>query len=109
MVGNELRGVLARNIKAFRKHRDWSQEILAEKAGISVPFLSDIERCNKWPYPETLSNLAKALDVEVYELFRHDDASKSAGAGVDFTARVVKEILIAMNQAAENVSGQYLG
>jgi transcriptional regulator with XRE-family HTH domain len=106
MGGNELRGVLARNIKAFRKHRDWSQEVLAEKAGISIPFLSDIERCNKWPSPETLSNLAQALDVEVYELFRHDETVGAAGA--DFTARVVKEMLIAMNQAAESVSRQYL-
>jgi transcriptional regulator with XRE-family HTH domain len=38
---------------------------LAEKADISIPFLSEIERGNKWPYPDTLSKLAKALKIEL--------------------------------------------
>jgi transcriptional regulator with XRE-family HTH domain len=36
-------------------------------------FLSEIERCRKWPYPETLQNLAEALGVEVFEFFRPRD------------------------------------
>jgi transcriptional regulator with XRE-family HTH domain len=106
MGGNEVRTILAQNIKGFRNHRKWSQADLAAKADISIPFLSDIERGNKWPYPDTLFNLAQALNVEVYELFRLEKASKDNEH--DFTDRVVKEILIAMNQAADSVSKQYL-
>jgi transcriptional regulator with XRE-family HTH domain len=59
----------------------------------TYPFLSDIERGNKWPYPDALSKLAKALDVEVYELFLKEGAA--AGKTQDIIPRVVKEILIA--------------
>jgi transcriptional regulator with XRE-family HTH domain len=47
-----------------------SQAALAEKAEISIPFLSDIERGNKWPYMDTLIRLAAALDIEAYELLK---------------------------------------
>jgi transcriptional regulator with XRE-family HTH domain len=47
-----------------------SQAALDENAGISITFLSDIERSNKWPHMETLINIAEALNVEVYELLK---------------------------------------
>ncbi|MDR2575903.1 MAG: helix-turn-helix domain-containing protein [Treponema sp.] len=34
--------------------------------------LSNIERAIKWPHPETLAKLAKALDVDVYMLFQQN-------------------------------------
>jgi transcriptional regulator with XRE-family HTH domain len=37
-------------------------------------FLSEIERCRKWPYPETLQNLAEALGVEIFEFFKPEDS-----------------------------------
>jgi len=107
MEGPEIRAVLAQNIKSFRTHREWSQADLAEKADISIPFLSDIERGNKWPYPDTLSRLAKALKVDVYELFREETPSTRENR--DYTARIVKEILIAQKEAADAVCKQYLG
>ncbi|MDR1786035.1 MAG: helix-turn-helix domain-containing protein [Spirochaetaceae bacterium] len=105
-AGEELRSVLSRNIKLFREHRGWSQADLAEKAGISIPFLSDIERGNKWPYPGTLANIAKAFEVDVFELFRRVGAA--TGPPRDFTRRVVSEMLLAINKAAEKVTLTYL-
>jgi transcriptional regulator with XRE-family HTH domain len=107
MSGPEIRAVLARNIKSFRTHREWSQADLAEKAGVSVPFLSDIERGNKWPYPDTLSKLSKALKVDVYEFFRRE--SPSTKETRDYTARVVREMLTAQKEAADAVYRLYLG
>jgi transcriptional regulator with XRE-family HTH domain len=107
MGGQEVRDILARNIKSFRSHRQWSQADLAYEADISIPFLSDIERGNKWPYPETLSKLAKALDVDVHELFRKEETA--SGETQDIIARVVKEILIAQKKAADSICKQYLG
>jgi transcriptional regulator with XRE-family HTH domain len=104
MGGQEVRNALSKNIKLFRGNRSWSQADLAEKAGISIPFLSDIERGNKWPYPDTLSNLAKALDVEVFELFKLEKPME----GEEFPNRLVKEILIAVNNSVEKVCKQYL-
>jgi len=68
MKGREIRAVLAGNIKTFRGRRNWSQADLAEKTGLSIVYLSDIERGNKWPYLDTLVKLAEALEVEVFEL-----------------------------------------
>ncbi|MCA0366820.1 MAG: helix-turn-helix domain-containing protein [Proteobacteria bacterium] len=47
---------------AWRKHRGWSQQTLAEAAGIGQGYLSEIERGRPAP-PETLERLAAALKV----------------------------------------------
>ena len=70
MNGTEVRATLAKNIKTFRSNRNWSQADLAEKSGLSIVYLSDIERGNKWPYLNTLVKLANAFKVEVYELLK---------------------------------------
>jgi transcriptional regulator with XRE-family HTH domain len=73
MGGDEIRIVLGKNLKLFRGRKAMSQAALAENAGISIPFLSDIERGNKWPYMETLVKLAHALNIEPYELLKPED------------------------------------
>ena len=104
--GTKIRGILARNIKSFREHRNWSQADLAEYSDISIPFLSEIERGNKWPYPDTLAKIANALNMQVHELFREETLP---GKEHDFTALVVKELLVAQQTAADSVFKQYLG
>jgi transcriptional regulator with XRE-family HTH domain len=73
--GDEIRFQLGRNIKLFRSRRGLSQALLAEKGGISITFLSDIERGNKWPQPDNLYKLAKVLKVEPYELLQPEDTT----------------------------------
>jgi transcriptional regulator with XRE-family HTH domain len=104
--GAKIRGILAQNIKSFREHRSWSQAELAANSDISIPFLSEIERGNKWPFPDTLGKIARALDVQVHELFL---AEISSNGEHDFTAMVVREMLVAQKAAADGVSKQYLG
>jgi transcriptional regulator with XRE-family HTH domain len=107
MKGIEIRGVLAKNIKLFRENRLWSQADLAEYSEISVPFLSEIERGNKWPFPDTLGKIANALNVQVNDLFREKSARSDKDLG--FANIVVKEMLIAQQAAVDNVTKQYLG
>ena len=66
---NNIRDILARNIKKNRRKNGLSQERLAEKAGISTPFVAMIEVSRKFPTPEMLDRIAKALEIETYELF----------------------------------------
>jgi len=70
MQEQELKENLGKNIKFFRFRSQLSQAELAEKAQISITSLSDIERGNNFPQAKTLCNLAQALDVEVWSLFR---------------------------------------
>jgi transcriptional regulator with XRE-family HTH domain len=72
MNGKDLRGVLSQNIKFFRHCRGFSQAELAEKANLSIPFLSQIEQGNKWPLSDSFTKIAEALNVEVWELFKTD-------------------------------------
>ena len=64
MTGSDIRKLLSQNIKYFREVRRLSQADLAYEANISIPFLSDIERGNKWPHPDTLASIATALQEE---------------------------------------------
>ena len=82
---------------------------LAEKANISMNFLSEIERGLKWPYPENLQNLADCLDIEVYELFKPEgEATPDIGK---FMERFTKDVTIAIhesvNKSLQNVNKQY--
>jgi transcriptional regulator with XRE-family HTH domain len=113
MGGQELRAILGKNLKSYRCHRKWSQADLAEQADISVTFLSDIERGNKWPYPDTISNLAKALDIKAHELFVDDGkAAAPVDAAIkELMGRFVKDVSLTLNKSVSlslNQSLEYL-
>ena len=78
MGGQEIKAALGRNIKFLRSQRQFSQALLAEKADISITFLSNIERGIKFPKPAVLSQIAESLGVEVYELFKTNSAPNFA-------------------------------
>jgi len=63
-----LRIILSYNIKKYRSNFKYTQEKLAEKAGISVQTLNDIEGCRCWLSPKTMTKLAKALNIAEYQL-----------------------------------------
>ena len=66
----ELKNCFGKNIFSHRERRNWSQEDLAEKAGVSRNTISDIEAGYKFARAKTLVRLAKALETEVYELLK---------------------------------------
>jgi transcriptional regulator with XRE-family HTH domain len=104
MVEQELRKTLGRNIQFLRFRRQLSQSDLAEEAYISVTFLSNIERGNNFPHARTLCNLAEALQVQVWELFRGDVASSQESAIVD---HISEDFIKQVNLAMESVRKQY--
>ena len=64
----DLRRILARNIKTIRNSLHITQAKLAEHANISLPYLTDIERCRTWVSDKTLQSLAKTLNKDAWEL-----------------------------------------
>lgn len=64
-----LKQDLGQRIQHLRKEKKLTQEVLAEMVGIDPKNISKIENGNNYPAAETLSAIAKALDVDVYELF----------------------------------------
>ena len=64
----ELHRSLATNLKAHRQRWGFSQADLAERSGISVGFVGDIEVAVKFPSAEVLEKLAQALHIRPYQL-----------------------------------------
>jgi transcriptional regulator with XRE-family HTH domain len=104
MEEEELKGILGKNIKAFRLRRQFSQADLAEKANISITFLSNIERGNNYPQAGTLCSLAKAMGVEVWELFKSEGTSDEQYAIID---RISEDFTKHVNLALQTVYKQY--
>ena len=64
----DIRRRLARNLKQLRDERGWSQEDLADQAGLHRTYVSGIERCVRNPTLLILERLAKALKVNASAL-----------------------------------------
>lgn len=98
----KIRLLLAKNIKRLRDQKQLSQEELAARAEISIPFLSSIERGKKWPYPETLGKLADSLEVSVNELFS-EGSKLPASSDKFYVATVIKKILEGQNKVVQDI------
>ncbi|WP_066568476.1 helix-turn-helix domain-containing protein [Snodgrassella sp. CFCC 13594] len=67
---DDLRGVLAFNVRLLRVGKNWSQEALALESGLDRTYVSAVER-SRWNV--SLSNIeaiAKALEVEPWLLLK---------------------------------------
>jgi transcriptional regulator with XRE-family HTH domain len=106
MDGKAIKAVLGKNIKFLRIQRGLTQAVLAEKADISVIFLSSIERGTKYPKPDILARIAKALDVEVFELFKGDLVPSDSK---EMMSKLSEDITQKINTAVAEVFKQYLG
>jgi len=104
ITGQELRNNLGKTIRFYRKQLRLSQAELAEKSGISITFLSKIERGIKFPTSETLSGLANGLDIEVYQLFRSDETHIEQWRLFE---RFKKDITNTINETLENIYKEY--
>lgn len=68
-MSNEVLGRLGQRVRTLRAGRNFTQEQLATRAGITWHFVSSIERGTKGATIETLTAIARALDVTLCELF----------------------------------------
>lgn len=67
---SSLSETVAENLRKERLRRRLSQGALAEKARISVSYVSMLERGRRSPPLGTLESIAKALNVTPTSLFR---------------------------------------
>jgi transcriptional regulator with XRE-family HTH domain len=77
MNGQALFG---RRIRAIRESASLSRELAAEKAGINVNYLGEIERGEKWPSLDVIEQLAKALSVSPPSFFEFEAEEIDSGA-----------------------------
>lgn len=68
MNGENLRFILGLKLKQFRQRKGYSLKDMAERTNLSISFLSEIEKGKKYPKPEKIMQLARALDISFDEL-----------------------------------------
>ena len=64
----KLRKTFSANIKKYRTIKGFSQEKLAELAGVSEQTINDIEGGRTWVSDKTIVKIARALEIEVFQL-----------------------------------------
>lgn len=65
---NNLRAVLAYNMRLFRVNKGWSQEELARQCGLDRTYVSAVER-QRWNIAlSNIEKLATSLGIPAYQL-----------------------------------------
>lgn len=64
----DVKEKLAVNMKRLRKERGWSQEALADAAGLDRTYISGVERVVKNPTISVVERVASALECTLGEL-----------------------------------------
>jgi transcriptional regulator with XRE-family HTH domain len=76
-----IKQIFGQNLKRIRQDRGYSQEVLAERAGLHRTCVGSVERGERNISLINIAALAHALDVPISELFtgiitqKHEDAS----------------------------------
>lgn len=67
---------VGKRIRMVRKEKNWTLEDLGKETGLSVSFLSDIEREVSNPSLSRLKEIAEGLGVSMSQLLGEDDSNK---------------------------------
>ena len=100
MTDEELRDVLSQNIKKYRKVHKWSQAQLALKTGVSGNFINDMESQKKGASLITIGKLARAFEIEPYELIKPLDQFPESINGI--IQQYTENIQLALEQTRHN-------
>ncbi len=84
----DVKKLLGRNIKKYRKSLNLSQEELAEKLNISPKHLSNIERGRKFASAELIGKLSDTLKISVSSLFFDEENFKNPD-----TVKKIKKVI----------------
>lgn len=76
-----LRDALGVAIREHRRRAGLSQERLAELAGLSTPYVSELERGRSSPTVVTLAAIGRALDVAASAILARAEALRVADDG----------------------------
>lgn len=94
----ETRKKFGERIKILRKAKDLTQEELGEKANLSYKFIGEIERGQTNPSFDTLAALAKALNINISQLFEETSQLPLDYQLPTKDIQLIKEALPALNK-----------
>lgn len=71
-MSNEILSKFGRQLRNLRKAKGWSQEKLAQEAGLHRTYVGAVERGERNISLQNIHRLAQALGITVKELFDND-------------------------------------
>lgn len=89
---DNIKLIFGLKLKQFRTAKKLSLSELAEKAGLSVSYLNEIEKGKKYPKAEKISTIAVALDVAYDKLVSLKLDKKLAPVGEVLNSRLLEEV-----------------
>ena len=91
LSGEHLRFVLGLKLKSLRQEKGAPLKSVAARSGLSISYLSEIEKGKKYPTPEKLIRLAQALDVSFDALVSQQVAEDLDPVKAVFASGFLKE------------------
>ena len=79
---------IGKRIRFFREEKKWSQEMFAEKLGLSLTYIGMIERGEKIPKLETFIKIANVLSVSADQLLAEVLTTGYAIKSSEMSARI---------------------
>lgn len=92
---SKMRQTLADNLFELRKQFGWTQHDLAAAANIPVKNIRNYEQQLRWPDPEVLEVLAKALKVTPFELIGAKHTPPVAAVQTDSLSLIAALVTVA--------------
>jgi len=72
----EITKLMGTRIRELREKRGWSQEVLAELSGLNRSYIGALERAEHNVGIRNIATVAKALEVEIAQLFKRKEQKK---------------------------------
>ena len=101
-----IKEILAANLRENRRKKGLTQEKLAEMADISLRYLAMLELGNSFPSGEMVEKLAKALDIQAFQLFNSTATTEGALLHLEqsIVANIEKVVSTALKQSENDRS-----
>lgn len=107
-----LRETFRQNLIYYRKKAGLTQEQLSEKSNCNLNYIASIEcTSSKFPKPETIDAIAKALNIRASDLFIEEGCPKNVATfdSKNFTKEVISELSEALEESLFNYLTKKLG
>ncbi|MFW5802237.1 MAG: helix-turn-helix domain-containing protein [Spirochaeta sp.] len=67
---DEIRRILANNLRKYRLYHRYSQSELAERSDLSPGHINDVEQARKWLSADSIGRIADALQIQPHMLLQ---------------------------------------
>lgn len=104
-IDNNIHEIVLANLKRMREDRGWKKSDLARLTEIDASHISNIENGKKHMGLELLARIAKAFEVEPYEMLRSHDLDE---IGLGHKLEMIEGLHPIKKQAIEQMVNAFL-